>query len=90
MKSLSPKGKYSVWYETMEQWDPDDIDEPVRVCEASGFIHAAEMVADDTDHDHVVLIVRDDLSGVYRHIELVRGWELKSNQLTSLDELSEP
>ena len=70
--------KFSVWYDYEEEWDPDDIAEPVRVCEAKTIQEAAESVANDTndtDDNNVLLIVRDEESGDYYQIELRRAWQ---------------
>ncbi len=82
--------QYSVWHDNQEQWDPDHIDEPALQCQARNFIEAAEKLADDYDSSYAELIVRDDESNTYHHIVLVRGWEVKRDNLTSLAELSAP
>ena len=69
-------GKYSVWYDNEDQWDPNDIKEPVLKCKAKTIIAAAERVANDTDDNYAALIVRDEESGEYYQIALRRSWEV--------------
>ena len=81
---------FSVWHDNQEQWDPDAIDEPALRCHAKSELAAAERLADDSDFNHVVVIVRDDKADTYRQIELTRSWSVKHNFSISLAELSTP
>jgi len=82
--------RYSVWHDNEEQWDPDAIDPPALQCQARSAQEAAERLADDSDDSYGTFIVRDEETGTYRHIELVRGWSVKSDQLITLAWLCEP
>jgi len=88
--AIKDNDTYSMWHDMQEQWDPEDIDEPVMQCQARNAIEAAERCADDTDDNNVNLIVRNDRTGEYRNIELQRSWNVKTDRPTSLKELSEP
>lgn len=87
---MSDKRKFSVWRDNQEQWDPDDIDEPAKRCEARNAIEAAEKLADDCDASYGTFIVRDDVADTYRVIELRRSWAVKSDRSSSLADLSAP
>ncbi len=80
----------SVWYDSQEQWDPEDIDPPALRCTASSYLAAAERLADDSDASYGTFIVRDETTGVYRSVELVRSWTVKRDAPTTLTELSTP
>jgi hypothetical protein len=82
--------RYSVWYDNEEQWDQDAIDPPALQCQTRSALEAAERLADSSDSSYGTFIVRDEETGVYRHIKLVRGWTVKSDQLTTLAWLCEP
>lgn len=84
------KRDFSVWHDTEEQWDPDHIDPPALRCKTTSFIRAAERLADDSDSSYGTFIVRDDEANCYRRIELMRGWEVKTDTPITLDELSAP
>lgn len=90
MHNAKKMTKFSVWHDDQEQWDEDAIDEPALVCEAESALVAAERLADDTDDNHVTVIVLDHNAGEYRIIELRREWGVKSNRSTSLKKLCAP
>lgn len=81
---------FSVWYDNDAQWDPDHFDEPELRCRASTAIAAAEQLADASEAKHCHVIVRDDATGVYRQIELVREWMVKWDAETTIEKLSAP
>ena len=86
MKTFS----YSVWHDVQEQWNPDDIDAPALVCQARTALEAAERCADGSDSNYANFIVRNDETGEYRGIELLRNWTVKTDRSTSLKELCAP
>lgn len=89
---MSKLTTYSVWHDSQEQWDANDIDPPALQCEAISFAAAAEQLADewDDDYKHGYFIVRDDETKRYRQIELKRCWYVKSDNPITLDEMCSP
>jgi hypothetical protein len=79
---------YSVWRDNEEQWDPDDIDEPVRYAEPTA-AQAAECYANETDIGGA-FIVRDDETQIYCRIEIRHAWIVTAERATSLAELCAP
>jgi hypothetical protein len=81
---------YSVWRDYQEQWDLEDVPDPDYQCRAIDHAAAASDYAEDCEASSGEFIVRDDESGTFRQVELVRSWEVRRDVPTSLAELSEP
>jgi hypothetical protein len=81
---------YSVWHDKQEQRDPIDIDKPDLECRVESPFEAAQLLADDGDSDYGHFIVRDNVANTYWRIKLVRGWELRSINETSIEKLRSP
>lgn len=81
---------FSIWHDSHEQWDPNDIDVPDLQCKAKTFADAAEALAEDADSSYGEYIVRDDESGEMREITLARAWNIMRDAPTTIAKLSEP
>jgi hypothetical protein len=82
---------FSIWKDNQEQWSATDIDPPLAVVVARTAKDAAESYAADANPDNDSnVIVRDETTGNYFRIELVREWTANYVAVITLEELCAP
>lgn len=84
-------GKYIVWEAHLEKWNKDDLPKPDATVDAKDPEDAAKQFSDRSHFsEEAAVIVRDEKTGSYYEIEMIKAWELDVYNLVTLDELCEP
>lgn len=84
--------KYAIWQSHEEQWDANDLDPPRAIIEASNPQVAAEIFAEQQllGDNEAALVIRDESSGSYFEIELIKRWDIDLFKPTTLNDLCAP
>jgi hypothetical protein len=81
--------KFAVWEAYLDnKWSDDEHENPDMVVEAKNPTDAAEVYAERSHNsDEIAVIVREESSGNYFEIELIKTWDCDMYKPTTLAEL---